>query len=212
MTAQPIKRNHTYHKTNKTNHNHSAMGSLINEKFVSETSKNSYSLNDGDIVSIFGDGPRKRASFAQDLVKGLGKSHIANIDLSKINDPDLNVSLELQKRQLKATVCPEQQKMAERLKNVLDAKSWYDKPVEVLNPEEKAKMLLIFELSRQPEAVIINRPTAIRQFNRKLRALRQVYRRTFIMTDHIWNFPLSLASDRVFEVRKKAVEETFLEI
>jgi len=189
------------------------MSDVICEKSPSKPRNNQgkFKLNEGDgVVSIFGDGEKKRTEFADTLATQLGvHKSVAKINLAKVIDRDFNVNLEQQKRHLKAAGCPEQIRMADRLKIALDAMEIFEKPVDLLSPEEKAKMLLILQLSTtQPDTIIINRPSIIRQFNRKIRALRQVFRKTYIMTDQVWNFPLSVTSDRVFEIHNSKIEES----
>lgn len=177
------------------------------------TTTNQHKLKAADnVISIFGDSEKKRAEFADTLAQQLATNQkIAKINLSKVIDSGFNVKLEQQKRQIKASGCPEQIRMMERLEVALDIKGVFEKPIDILNLEEKAKMLLAMELSgTQPDTIIINRPSIIRQFNRKIRSLRQVFKKTYIMTDQVWNFPLSVTSDRVFEVRKNKIEESFI--
>ncbi len=195
-----------------TKFNPSSMKSSTHEKLPSSTKENQFHLKEGDVISIFGKGERKRANFARELTSNLSKSRVASVDFSKVNDAGFYLKLEQRKRQLDSNGCPERKRFEDRLRVALEANSWFDKPIQALNLEERAKMLLILELSELPDAVIINRPTVIRQFNHKLRALRQVYRRTCIVMDTMWNFPLSITSDHTFEIGKGAPQETFVEI
>jgi hypothetical protein len=143
-------------------------------------------VEEGDVISIFGMGERRRVNFARQIIsEHLSAKRITTIDLSKINDPGFYLKLEQRKQQLAKSECMERQKMEDRLKVALNAQEWFDKPVQVLSLEERAKMLLILDLSEQPDAVIVNRPTLIKQFNRKLRALKQVFRRTVVLTETV---------------------------
>ncbi len=204
----------SYHHNRTINNPSPNMGSLIHQKLLSGTNENKYQIKQGDVISIFGHGAKERSSFAQQLTKSLDLgSSPAVIDLTKVNDPDFIYKLEQKKKALSEQVCPERNRLQDRLKVALDVNGWFNnKPVQALDLEERAKMLLILELvEKVPDAIIINRPTAIKQFNRKLRALRQVYRKTYLMTDTIWNFPLSVASDRVFEIKDGVAKEIVLE-
>ena len=209
---------HVSASRSKDNHKHliipnpSSMGSLKNEKLALDAKENPFIANEGDIISIFGKGERKRVNHARQLTDNLKKNKVATIDLSKVNDPGFCLKLEKRKRELTESGCVERKRLEDRLRVALEANSWFDEPVQALNLEERAKLLLILELSEQPDLVFINRPTVIRQFNRKLRALRQVFRRTVVMLDTIWNFSLSNASDHTFEFEKGKLKETFMAI
>lgn len=205
ISHNQFSRTHTHH------HNHSTM-QVIHEKSPLHPAKERSALNAGEVISIFGDSEKKRQDFARQLALKLGYPDPVSIDLSEVNDPDFNIKLEKQKRRLWASACPMQKAKFERLKVALNAEAWADKPTAVLNPEERAKMWLMLKLAEYPGAVIINRPTVIGQFNRKLRALRQVDRRAYIMTEKIWNFPLSITSDTTFEPNGKGFKESIINL
>lgn len=205
ISHNQFSRTHTHH------HNQPHM-SVIHEKSPSHPAEARPPANTGEVISIFGDSEKKRQDFARQLAANLGYPDPVSIDLSEVNDPDFNIKLEKQKRKLCASNCPIQKAKFERLKVALNAESWADKPTDVLNPEERAKMWLMLKLAEYPGAVIINRPTVIGQFNRKIRALRQVDKRTYIMTEKIWNYPLSVTSHKTFEQKGKVFTESLVSL
>ena len=195
---------------NKTKPNPPIMGLDNHKQQPKANTGNQYHVHEGDVISIFGEGERRRANFAREVTKDLKSDRVANIDLSKVNDPGFYLKLEQRKQRLAASECGERRQLEDRLRVALNANTWYDKPVQVLSLEERAKMLLILDLSERPDLVIINRPTLIRQFNRKLRALRQVFRQTFVMTDTIKNTSLAKTSDRAFELNRAQGATAFI--
>jgi len=190
----------------------SPMGSIKHEKRALVVKENQFNVREGDVISIFGNGERKRVNYARLLTSSFVRNKVVIIDLSKVNDPGYYLKLEKRKRERTESDCMARKRLEDRLRVALEANTWFEEPVQALSLEERAKLLLILELSEQPDVVIINRPTVIRQFNRKLRALRQVFHCTIVMLDTTWNFPLSNASDHTFEFEKGKLKETFVEI